>query len=143
MYGRNRIGHDGGGLGATTEFHRYVDEEVSIVVLSNYGFTAVWRIANILAAIVFQEEYRFPDRPLEYSLDSKIYEEYMGVYKVDGAKLTVGRDKEKMFFILDDEYIIPMYPISETKFHHTWIDESYDFYKDENGEMYFWGAKKQ
>ncbi|WP_312104577.1 serine hydrolase domain-containing protein [Lachnoclostridium sp.] len=143
MYGRNRISHDGGGLGATTEFHRYVDEEVSIIVLSNYGFTAVWRIADILAAIVFQEEYSFPGRPLEYALDSKIYEGYMGVYKGDGIKLTVGRDKEKMFFILDDEYMIPMYPISETKFHHTWIDESYTFNKDENGEMYFWGAKKQ
>ena len=142
-YGRKRISHDGGGLGFITEFHRYINEQVSIIVLSNYGFTAVWRIADILAAIVFQEEYSFPDRPLEYALESKIYEEYMGVYKCDGEKLTVGRDKEKMFFVIDDEYIIPMYPISETEFHHTWIDESYTFSKDENGELHFWGAKKQ
>ncbi len=67
----------------------------------------------------------------------------MGVYKCDDTKLTVGRDKEKMFFVIDDEYIIPMYPISETEFHHTWIDESYAFSKDENGDLYFWGAKKQ
>ncbi len=92
---------------------------------------------------MFQEEYQFPSRPLEYALDSKIYEEYMGIYKGDGEKLTVGRDKEKMFFVLDDEYVIPMYPISETEFHHTWIDESYTFYKNKNGEVYFWGAKKQ
>lgn len=143
MYGRKRISHDGGGLGFTTGFDRYINEQVSIIVLSNYGFTAVWRITDILAAIMFQEEYQFPSKPLEYALDSKIYEEYMGIYKGDSEKLTVGRDKEKMFFVLDDEYIIPMYPISETEFHHTWIDESYTFYKNKNGEMYFWGAKKQ
>ncbi|MEW8995740.1 serine hydrolase domain-containing protein [Clostridium sp.] len=143
MYGRKRISHDGGGLGFITGFDRYINEQVSIIVLSNYGFTAVWRIANILAAIVFQEEYQFPSRPLKYDLDYQVYEKYMGVYKCDYEKLTVGRDKEKMFFVIDDEYIIPMYPISETEFHHTWIDESYTFSKDENGDLYFWGAKKQ
>ncbi|WP_346939789.1 serine hydrolase domain-containing protein [uncultured Clostridium sp.] len=143
MYGRKRVSYDGGGLGFTTEFHRYINEQVSIIVLSNYGFTAVWRIADILAAIVFQEEYHFPNRPLKYDLDYNAYEKYMGVYKCDGEKLTVGRDKEKIFFVIDDEYIIPMYPISETEFHHTWIDESYTFSKDENGDLYFWGAKKQ
>jgi len=143
MYGRKRISHDGGGLGFITGFDRYINEQVSIVVLSNYGFTAVWRITDILAAIVFQEEYEFPSRPLKYDLDYQVYEKYMGVYKDECTKLTVGRDQEKMFFILDDEYIIPMYPISETEFHHTWIDESYSFHKDENGELYFCGAKKQ
>jgi CubicO group peptidase (beta-lactamase class C family) len=143
MYGRKRISHDGGGLGFITGFDRYINEQVSIIVLSNYGFTAVWRIADILAAIMFQEEYEFPSRPLKYDLDYQVYEKYMGVYKDECTKLTVERDQEKMFFILDDEYIIPMYPISETKFHHTWIDESYSFHKDENGELYFCGAKKQ
>ena len=143
MYRRKRISHDGGGLGFITGFDRYINEQVSIIVLSNYGFTAVWRITDILAAIMFKEEYEFPSRPLKYDLDYQVYEKYMGVYEDECTKLTVGRDQEKMFFILDDEYIIPMYPISETKFHHTWIDESYSFHKDENGELYFCGAKKQ
>jgi CubicO group peptidase (beta-lactamase class C family) len=105
-YGRNRISHGGGGLGFITEFHRYVNEEVSIVVL-------------------------------------KLYESYIGTYKDNTEKLTVGQDNGKMFFVIDDEYIIPMFPISENQFHHTWIDESYRFSKDENGDHWFCGMKKQ
>lgn len=143
MYGRNRIHHDGGGLGFTTDFHRYVNEEVSIVVLSNYGFTAVWRISEILAAILFKEKYTFPSRPLQYNLEPGLYESYTGTYKDGNDKIEVGKDNGKMFFVIDDEYVIPIFPISENNFHQTWIDESYTFSKDENGDIWFCGMKKQ
>jgi len=142
MYGRNRIRHDGGGLGFITDFHRYVDEEISISVLSNYGFTAVWRISEILAAILFKEKYSFPSRPLQYNLEPRLYENYMGTYKGDTEKVTVGKENGKMFFVIDDEYVIPIFPVSENTFHQTWIDEIYEFSKDENGDLWFCGMKK-
>ncbi len=141
-YGRDRISHGGGGLGFITEFHRYVTEEISIIILSNYGFTAVWRISEIIAAILFQEEYSFPSKPLQYSLEPGLYESYIGTYKGDIEKLEVKQENGKIFFVIDDEYVIPMFPISENRFHHSWIDESYVFSKDENGDLYFCGIKK-
>ena len=95
-----------------------------------------------MEAIVFNEDYKIPKKPEEYELDPKIYEEYMGVYSREGCKITVTREGDKKVFIIDDEYKIPFYPISETRFFNTWIDEAYEFTKDENGKLSFWGLPK-
>ncbi len=142
QFNRRRINHGGGWEGFLTELHYYIEEGVSISVFSNYGFTAVWGISETLAAIVFGESYKFPYKPEVFQLDTKVYEEYMGIYEENGTKLTVTRKGDKLFFIIDDDYIIPMYPISETRFHHTWIDEEYQFERDSEGQLHFWGAKK-
>ncbi len=142
QFNRRRINHGGGCEGFLTELHYYIEEEVSISVFSNYGFTAVWSISEILAAIVFGEKYTLPYKPKKFQLDTKIYEEYMGIYEENDTKLTVARNGDKLFFIINDQYIMPMYPVSETKFHHTWIDEEYQFEKDKDGQLYFWKIKK-
>ena len=141
-YGRRNVNHGGGCEGFLTELHRYIDDKVSIVILSNYGFTAVWKLSQVIAAIVFDEAYELPKVSREYELDPQIYENYMGVYEDCGCKLTVTREGDKRFFIIDDEYIIPFYPVSETRFFHTWIDEAYEFTKDEKGKLSFWGLPK-
>lgn len=141
-YGRNRISHGGGGLGFLTEFHRYDADEISIIVLSNYGFTAVMRISEILAAIMLEEPYTFPDKPECFELESGLFESYIGTYQNEVEKFRVDKNGEKMYFVIDDAYVIPIFPVSPSRFHHTWIDESYAFYKDENGNLCFSGAQK-
>lgn len=141
-YGHKRISHGGGGLGFLTEFHRYPDVGISIVVLSNYGFTAVYKIAEILAAICFEQEYTFPNKPDAFQLDYRTFDEWVGTYQNDMETLLVIRKGEQYAFIIDEEYVIPMYPIAQNRFHHTWIDESYSFYRDESGNQWFMGAKK-
>lgn len=37
---------------------------------------------------------------------------------------------------------MPIYPISENTFHHTWIDKEYNFEKNQKGELYFDEIKK-
>lgn len=141
-FGRNRVSHGGGGLGFLTEIHRYDTDEVCIVVLSNYGFTAVTRLAEIMAAIVFEEKYDFPVKPELFPLEKGDFESLLGKYENDIEKFEVKLEGDKMFFVIDDEYIIPMYPTAKNRFHHTWIDESYVFYIDEEGDSCFIGAKK-
>lgn len=141
-FGRNRISHGGGGLGFLTELHRYEADEVCVVVLSNYGFTAVTRLAEIMAAIVFEEKYIFPNRPETFPLEPDEFENLVGTYVNDIEKFTVKKEDDKMFFVIDDAYIIPMYPTAKNRFHQTWIDESYVFYTDEDGDACFIGAKK-
>lgn len=141
-YNRRNINHSGGCEGFLTELHRYVDDKVSIVVLSNYGFTAVWKLSEVIAAIAFNENYELPKKLEEYELNPSIFQEYMGVYEDCGCKLTVTKEGDKKFFIINDEYVIPFYPISDTKFFNTWIDEAYEFTKDEKGNLSFWGLPK-
>ncbi len=141
-FGRNRISHGGGGLGFITEFHRYDSEELSIIVFSNYGFTSVMRIIDIIAAFMLEEKVAFPNKPPIYELESGVFDRYIGTYKNDIEKFTVYQDEGKMYFMIDEEYVIPIFPVSPTNFHHTWIDESYTFYKDDNDDLCFCGAKK-
>lgn len=141
-FGRNRISHGGGGLGFITEFHRYDSEELSIIVFSNYGFTSVMRIIDIIAAFMLEEKVAFPNKPPIYELESGVFDRYIGTYKNDIEKFTVYQDEGKMYFMIDEEYVIPIFPVSPTNFHNTWIDESYTFYKDDNDDLCFCGTKK-
>jgi CubicO group peptidase (beta-lactamase class C family) len=140
---RKVVHHNGGHEGFLTEIHRYVDDDFTVVVLSNYGFTAVNKLCKVIASIAFEETYELPVKPEEFLIDESILESYIGIYEAEGLGLEVKREEDKIFFTIDEEYILPMYPITESVFHHTWIDEEYSFTKDEEGDLYFWGIKKK
>jgi len=50
---RKRVHHSGGGSGFENEFHRYIDDGVSILILSNYGFSDSLNINENIAKIIF------------------------------------------------------------------------------------------
>ncbi|SHH33071.1 CubicO group peptidase, beta-lactamase class C family [Clostridium collagenovorans DSM 3089] len=141
---RKRVRHSGGGNGFNHQFHRYMDDKVTILVLSNYGFSNSISINENIAKIVFGDEYPMPSKPKEYNLDLNVYDSnYAGIYEEEYFKYEFKRDKDKLYFIQEDKWIMPIYPISETIFHHTWIDKEYTFQKDEDGKVYFDGIKKR
>jgi CubicO group peptidase (beta-lactamase class C family) len=144
MNGNRRVVHHSGGCeGFLAEIHRYVDDDFAVVVLSNYGFTAVNKLCKAIASIVFGESYELPVKPEIFPLSDDKLETYLGVYEDDGIKLELKKEKSDISLIIDDEYILPAYPISENVLHHTWIDEEYTFTKDEEGQLYLWGIKQQ
>jgi len=61
--GRKTIGHGGGAPGVSASFMRYPEDDVTIIVLSNYS-GAARQPARVLEAIVFGEEYEAPKKPL-------------------------------------------------------------------------------
>jgi CubicO group peptidase (beta-lactamase class C family) len=61
--GRKTIGHGGGAPGVSASFMRYPNDDVTIIVLSNYS-GAAQRPARVLEAIVFGEDYDAPRPPL-------------------------------------------------------------------------------
>jgi CubicO group peptidase (beta-lactamase class C family) len=61
--GRKTIGHGGGAPGVSASFTRYPDDDVTIIVLSNYS-GAARQPARVLEAIVFGEKYDTPKPPL-------------------------------------------------------------------------------
>jgi len=50
------VGHGGGIEGFATEIRRYIDEKVTIIVLSNRETTGVGRTADLMAQAVFEEQ---------------------------------------------------------------------------------------
>ncbi|MGM0881601.1 MAG: serine hydrolase [Bacillota bacterium] len=56
---RKRIGHGGGIYGFKSEFNRYVDDEIVVIVLSNLSITPKEKIAFDLAEILITETNHF------------------------------------------------------------------------------------
>jgi CubicO group peptidase (beta-lactamase class C family) len=140
---RKRVHHSGGGNGFSHQFHRYIDDKVTILVLSNYGFSNSLNINENIARIVFGEEYSMPSKTKEYNLDLNVYDSYVGIYEEEDFKLEVKRDGDKLYFIQSNKWIMPIYPLSERTFHHIVIDREYTFEKNDKGEVYFDGIKKK
>jgi CubicO group peptidase (beta-lactamase class C family) len=140
---RKVVQHNGGCEGFLAEIHRYVEDDFAVVVLSNYGFTAVNKLCKAIASIAFEEEYEMPVKPSVLSLSAEVLENYLGVYEDNNINLELKKENEDIFLIIDDEYTLPVYPVSENVFHHAWIDEDYSFTKDEDGQLYLWGVKKK
>jgi CubicO group peptidase (beta-lactamase class C family) len=61
--GHRSIGHGGGAPGVSASFMRYPDDDVTIIVLSNYSDGAI-EPARALEAIMFGQPYGTPARPL-------------------------------------------------------------------------------
>jgi CubicO group peptidase (beta-lactamase class C family) len=139
---RNRVRHSGGGSGFSHQYHRYIDDKVTILVLSNYGFSNSLNISENIAKIFFDEEYFMPSKPKGFDLDINIYDSYVGIYQEEDFKLEVKRDKQNFYFIQADKWVMPVYPISESTFHHTWLDCEYTFEKNVKGDMCFNKIKK-
>jgi CubicO group peptidase (beta-lactamase class C family) len=137
-----RARHSGGGSGFSHQFHRYIDDRVSIMVLSNYGFSNSLNINENIARIVFNEDYSMPFKSISFELDSKLYEGYAGIYEEDGLRYEVIWDNNKFYFIQNNKWKMPIYPIAENTFHHEWIDKKYVFQQYDKGELYFNGIKK-
>jgi CubicO group peptidase (beta-lactamase class C family) len=78
-HGRKTIGHGGGAPGISASFMRYPDDDVTIIVLSNYS-GAARQPARVLEAIVFGDEYDPPKPPVGEAIYRAMKEE-----KVDGA----------------------------------------------------------
>lgn len=141
---RKRVRHSGGGNGFNHQFHRYIDDKVTILVLSNYGFSNSISINENIAKIVFNNTYCMPSKPKMYNLDLNVYDSsYAGAYEEEYFKYEFKRVKDNLYFIQEGKWIMPLYPISENTFHHTWLDKEYTFEKNEKGEIYFNGIKKK
>lgn len=140
---RRVVYHNGGCEGFLSEIHRYVDNDFAVVVLSNYGFTAVNKLCKDISAIVFGEKYDIPTKPAVFPINGDLLDNYLGIYEGDGDKIEFKKENDDLFLILDDEYTLPVYPISEDTLHHTWIDEEYTFTKDDDGQLYLWGNRKK
>ena len=80
-----------------------------------------------------------PTKPAAFPICEELLDNYLGIYEGDGDKIEFKKENDSLFLILDDEYTLPVYPISEDSLHHTWIDEEYTFTKDDDGHFCLWG----
>lgn len=122
--------------GFSTSILRYTDDDVFIVVLSNYMKGHALNVSNGLAAIVFQEKYELPKKPVAISVDPASYDQYVGRYKVkDDYFITVTKENNRLFAKAGEQVKIELTPESLTDFFQRDFMLQISFVKDQSGKV--------
>ena len=130
--GHKEIGHGGGINGFVTDFVRYPDQKVCVVVLCNVLPANPGKVSQDLAAIVFGETVTLPKVRVVAKVDPKIYEEYVGTYQLAPTfALTVTREGDRLMTQATGQGKFEIFPESETEFFLKVVDAQITFVKED------------
>jgi CubicO group peptidase (beta-lactamase class C family) len=130
----NYIQHAGGWPGYGTNLARYVDDDLTLIVLSN-NESAATAIQATLTNIFFNKPISMSYEHKAIVLDSTALDVFTGSYKLRGNKFTISRDKSGLKVYGDME----LQPESETKVFHTGqYDFQFEIEKDANGDLRYY-----
>lgn len=140
--GRRRISHGGAYIGFRSEMIRYPEERAVVIMLTNLDYVPVTRIASDVAALLLGGAAEAPVKPDAYPLPDETFDELAGRYEGFGCSADVKRDGSRHYFIWNDSSVVPIYPVSPTKFRHLRHDWGYEFKRNDRGEISFLGMAK-
>jgi hypothetical protein len=87
--GRKVIEHGGGINGFSTSIKRFPEDRTLVVVLGNADFLRTGAIGNTVSRIAFGLPVTSATERKEVSLAPEKLKEYVGVYQIEGAPVTV------------------------------------------------------
>ena len=131
--GHQRIAHSGGINGFSTYFSRFVDDQVTIVVLSNNENFNAGKVASILASIVFGVPYQLPQEAK--TIAPQILEKYVGEYQLGPnfiMKITL--EDGRLMIEPTGQAKTELFAESETKFFSRNVNAQVTFTKDAAGK---------
>lgn len=135
-FDRTLVEHSGGLPGYVSNFQRYVDDKVTIILFSNLFDAAVWSISRDLGAIVFGQPYDQPRRYLPYRPSRAQLARLKGHYRSeDGVMRTVRKKGEHLLMARKGGLAILLYPVSPNRFYAPQIEGQVTFALDTRGRV--------
>jgi CubicO group peptidase (beta-lactamase class C family) len=132
--GHRIIEHGGAWQGFTSYIARYVDDKVTVVVLTNRAGANPGNIAHGIAGL-----YNPDLAPVEHKearLDPKILDEYVGQYELGpGLVLDVTRSADQLWLQATGQSRVQLFPESQTDFFLKVADAQVRFVKDPSGRV--------
>jgi hypothetical protein len=94
---RTLVFHAGGTSGYATDFLRYPQEQVTVILLANLLPVPLAEISRDLSAIVFGEPFQIAVARKPARVDPALYGEYAGVYGLaPNVDITVAREGDRL-----------------------------------------------
>ena len=116
---RKVIGHGGGINGFASEYRRYVNEALTVIVLTNVvPATQPGIIANAIARIALGEKIELPVSYATIDMNMKEYESYVGEYQIHeeiDAAFKVTLHDGKLYITDDNWFKFTICPYSKGK----------------------------
>ncbi|HJQ70934.1 MAG TPA: serine hydrolase [Blastocatellia bacterium] len=128
------IEHGGAWQGFTTHISRYVDDKLTIIVLTNLAGANPGAIAHKVVGFYIPE--LMPAEKKAIKIDPTIFDAYVGEYQFSPTfTVTVSREGEKFMAQATRQPKLELFAESETKFFLTAIDAEMEFVKGEDGKV--------
>jgi CubicO group peptidase (beta-lactamase class C family) len=136
-FNRRRAFYSGVQIGFKSSIDRYLDDKVSVILLTNSDDVFINAAIRDLAAIVFGEKYSLPKERPSIMLEPKIYDAYIGQYQLaPDFILTVTKEQNKLTGEADGRKF-ELLPETESKFFVRDYDAQimFVFEKDAQGQV--------
>lgn len=135
LWGKRRISHGGGIFGFLSDFVRYPDDAVVIVVLTNNGSKPVGDISKNLSALVFGQAFAWPQSKQEAVVPAAVLETYAGEYQLaPNFSITITVEDAKLMAQATGQTKHQIFAQSETRFFYKVVDAQIEFKKDAEGK---------
>jgi CubicO group peptidase (beta-lactamase class C family) len=126
--------HGGAWQGFTSHIARYVDDKLTVIVMTNRAAASPGLIAHGIAAL-----YNPDLAPIEHKeaqLDPKVFDDYVGEYELaPGFTINVTREADKLWIQATGQPRAQIFPESQTKFFLKVVDAQVTFVKDSAGKV--------
>jgi CubicO group peptidase (beta-lactamase class C family) len=131
---RRRYRHNGALPGYTSDFVKFPDEGITLVVFCNVDRARLSAIVRDASAIVLGEPWDMPVSGAVAALSAEDYVRLEGVYAMaDGRKLTVTKKPDLLTAELEGRYAAGLIPLSPTRFYFPLGDGTATFTLGEDG----------
>ncbi|SPF45053.1 Beta-lactamase (fragment) [Candidatus Sulfopaludibacter sp. SbA4] len=132
QFDHKQISHGGGINGFSTVISRFPDDKVTVIVLSNMQSPAVGRIGSALAGMVFGID---PVVHSEIKIESKLLDDYAGVYTLPPGAFTIARDGDRLMGGPEGQRAQPLIPYDRDKFFVRAAETELEFRRDPQGKV--------
>lgn len=136
VFNHKMIAHSGDIDGFTSNISRFINDDISIIILSNFEHTPINRINKDLIAIVFNEKYTVPEIIKTIKLSNNILQSYVGEYELQpGFIFSISFIDGKLFCQPTGQPKLELAPISESEFMLKEVEAKISFSKNSNQEI--------
>lgn len=136
VFNHRMIGHFGEIDGFTSNISRFPDEDVCIILLSNFQDIPFNRINRDLLALVFGEKYTVPEVVKTINLRPDILKAMVGDYELEpGFNFSILFSEGVLYCQPTGQTKLELIPISESEFLLKGVDAKISFEKNTNDEI--------
>ena len=133
-FGRTRMRHNGGLPGYISDFVKFPDDKITIIIFSNIDRARLSNIVRDISSIILGLPYDMPVRGTVEKLTDEEVSRLVGEYKTaDGKTLTVSKEPEYITAKLQDRYTAGLIPLSPIEFYFPLGDGKAIFTIGDNG----------
>jgi CubicO group peptidase (beta-lactamase class C family) len=139
--GHRRVHHSGSMPGFRATIQRYLDDKLTVIVLTNSGDADPGSIARGVAAtyipgLIPQSTVATPQRMVA-TVDPKLFDAYVGQYQPNpSVTVTISREGDKLMFESSGSPgKLELLPESENSFFTNALPFTFSFVKDETGKV--------